>query len=438
MTKTYRPIMAVGAQSQSLRWLTRVMCHRLRQCVSTRTSAPSTGWRVLIVTPKPWQKCLKNKEKRCALKGMQLVGGERVMTDRQRNRGGRFACAPIAGAHHRQAGVQPLARAAGGTVHPSLHRHGLRLLRVLETAAGRRPRCRRQGGAGVLGGRRHVRREVRRHAQGAVRHGLQLEPVRPRLDVHVLLRAARHFGGDLGRMARARRAAQGGSRLGAVLVRRPVDRRARRLHPSALADVARRRRDRRHRPRPRLHLAGLDAHQVVPRPARHGDWHGHHGLRRRRHDRLTACHHPDERPTRRCLHVHRSLHGDRAHARLERLSHRDRRRRLADLHRHGRDLFRLHADRRLRLPAAADRLATRRVDAARQRQPHDHVQQRAPQGCAQDAAVLAVVDHPLPQRVGRHRHHRRGLAHAAGDLRRPAHRQVRARLPRHSRRTWRW
>ena len=46
---------------------------------------------------------------------------------------------------------------------------------------------------------------------------------------------------------------------------------------------------------PRLHLAGLDAHQVVPRPARHGDRHGHHGLRRRRHDRLAARHLPDER-----------------------------------------------------------------------------------------------------------------------------------------------
>ena len=62
----------------------------------------------------------------------------------------------------------------------------------------------------------------------------------------------------------------------------------RRLHPSALADVARLRRHRRRRPRPRLHLARLDAHQMVSRPPRHGDRHGHHGLRRRRHDRLAA------------------------------------------------------------------------------------------------------------------------------------------------------
>ena len=45
---------------------------------------------------------------------------------------------------------------------------------------------------------------------------------------------------------------------------------------------------RRHRPRPRLHLAGLDADQMVPRPARHGDRHGDHGLRRRRLHRLAA------------------------------------------------------------------------------------------------------------------------------------------------------
>ena len=68
----------------------------------------------------------------------------------------------------------------------------------------------------------------------------------------------------------------------------------RRLHPSALADVAGLRRDRRHRARPGLHLAGLDPDQMVPRPPRHGDRHGHHGLRRWRHDRRPAGRHPDE------------------------------------------------------------------------------------------------------------------------------------------------
>ena len=47
----------------------------------------------------------------------------------------------------------------------------------------------------------------------------------------------------------------------------------------------------RDRPGPRLYLAGLDPHQMVPGPPRHGDRHGHHGLRRRRHDRLAARHH---------------------------------------------------------------------------------------------------------------------------------------------------
>ena len=45
------------------------------------------------------------------------------------------------------------------------------------------------------------------------------------------------------------------------------------------------RRHRRHRSRHRLHLAGLDAHQVVPGPAGPGHRHGDHGLRRRRDGR---------------------------------------------------------------------------------------------------------------------------------------------------------
>ncbi len=100
--------------------------------------------------------------------------------------------------------------------------------------------------------------------------------------------SARRLGGHLGRLARAGRSAQGRRGLGAVLVRRTDDLRARRLSASALDDVARLRLHRRHRPRPRLYLARLHPHQMVPRPARHGDRHGHHGLRRRRHDRQPA------------------------------------------------------------------------------------------------------------------------------------------------------
>ena len=73
------------------------------------------------------------------------------------------------------------------------------------------------------------------------------------------------------------------------------------------------------------------------------------------------------------------------------------------------------------LPSAAGRLEARRLDAAGQRPTRMiTANQRAPRGRTQDAAVLAAVAHALPQRVGRHRHHRRGLADAAGDLRRRA------------------
>ena len=63
---------------------------------------------------------------------------------------------------------------------------------------------------------------------------------------------------------------------------------ARDLSASDLAAVARFGGHRRLRPRPRLHLAGLDAHQVVSRPARHGDRPRDHGIRRRRDDRHAA------------------------------------------------------------------------------------------------------------------------------------------------------
>ena len=129
---------------------------------------------------------------------------------------------------------------------------------------------------------------------GIVHHHLRLESRQPGLDVHAVLRAARRFGRDLGRLARARRSAQGRRRRGAVLGRRPVDRRLRRLRSSALDHVARRRRDRRRRSRPRLHFSGVDADQMVPRSPRHGDRFCHHGLRRRRHDRRAAGESPDQ------------------------------------------------------------------------------------------------------------------------------------------------
>ena len=140
----------------------------------------------------------------------------------------------------------------------------------------------------LLGWRDDVCREGSGNSARALCDGLQLEPVRSRLDVHVLLRDARPFGCYVGWLARARGSAQGGRRFRDMLVRRPLDLGPRRTCPPAMADVARLGDHRWHRARTGLHLARLDPHQVVPGPARHGDRHGHHGLRRRRHDRLAA------------------------------------------------------------------------------------------------------------------------------------------------------
>ena len=187
-----------------------------------------------------------------------------------------------------------------------------------------------------------------------------------------------------------------------VLGRRLADLRRRRLHPPALADVARLRHHRRHWPRARLHLARLDADQMVSRPPRHGDRHGHHGLRRRRHDRLPARHHPHE--------ILRHTHLGR---------------RVGNLRRHGPHLFRVHDGRGIRLSPAADGLETQGLDAARERQGDDHVRACPPQRRPQDGSVLADLGRALSQRLSRHRHHRRSLAHAAGDLRRTSVRRLR-------------
>ena len=74
----------------------------------------------------------------------------------------------------------------------------------------------------------------------------------------------------------------------AVLRRRLPGVRVRHSSASAVADLPGLRRARRLRARHRLHLAGVDADQVVPRSSRHGHRHGHHGLRRRRPHRGTA------------------------------------------------------------------------------------------------------------------------------------------------------
>ena len=178
-------------------------------------------------------------------------------------------------------------------------------------------------------------------------------------------------------------------------------------HASALVDVARLRRHRRRRPRSRLHLAGVDAGEMVPRPPRHGDRHGHHGLWRRRHDRRAAGEYPDE------------LFQDPDLGRC-----------LGNLRRDGRHLLRVHDDRRLPLSHSAGGLASGRLDTADQGQCDDLAVQRPSRRRAQDAAVLADLVGALPQRVGRHRRDRHGLADAAGNLRRQADRTAGCRLQR--------
>ncbi len=92
--------------------------------------------------------------------------------------------------------------------HPSLHRHGLRLQRVLAAAVARH---------------RHSAPEACPDMSilaGTVHHDLRLAGQPTRLDVHAVLRLPRLVRGDLGRLAGTGRTAQGGRRRRVVLVRR--------------------------------------------------------------------------------------------------------------------------------------------------------------------------------------------------------------------------
>ena len=124
---------------------------------------------------------------------------------------------------------------------------------------------------------------------------MRLADFEPGLDVHPVLCRSRIRRSNLGRLARAGRAAQSGRRCRIVLVWWAPDRRARRDAAPTLAAAARAWDSRRHRTRPGLHLAGLDLDQMVPRSARDGDRLGHHGLWRRCHDRCAAGRHSDQR-----------------------------------------------------------------------------------------------------------------------------------------------
>ena len=165
-------------------------------------------------------------------------------------------------AHHRPARLQPLDGAAGGALRASVHRTGLCLQRLQpadDPAA-------------------------RRFAIGARR----LEAHRPRLDLFDRDGVSRTVGRDLRPLGRGRRPAQGDVHRRRVLGQRVPDLGARRLSAQSLDHLSRLRRDRRLRARHRLHLAGLDADEMVSRPSGHGHRHGDHGIRRRRADRLAA------------------------------------------------------------------------------------------------------------------------------------------------------
>ncbi len=176
-----------------------------------------------------------------------------------------------------------MAASPGGLGHPFMHRHGLWVFGVLAPVE---PGCRRVESRRLPG---RFRPDDR-----AFHHHLRLEGRRSRLDVHPVFCLARLLRRAVGRLAGARRPAQGWRRRRLLLVGRVADRRARRLPAPTLAAVARTGRDRRHWSRTGLYFAGLDPHQMVSRQAWHGDRHGDHGFWRRRDDRVAARGHVDE------------------------------------------------------------------------------------------------------------------------------------------------
>ena len=126
------------------------------------------------------------------------------------------------------------------------------------------------------------------HLERPVHHELRLAGRRFELGVHPVHRRPRRRRGAVGRLAGARRAAQGRRHRRLLLVRRPAARCRRHRHPPTLDPLARHRRAGRHRPRAGLHLPGVDIDKMVPGPPRHGHRHGDHGLRRRGDDRRPA------------------------------------------------------------------------------------------------------------------------------------------------------
>ncbi len=214
----------------------------------------------------------------------------------------------------------------------------------------------------------------------------RLEADRSRLDLldrHLLPRGV---GGGARPLGRGRRAAPRDVRRGFVLRRRVSRQRLRGVGPSALDRLSRLWRARRHRLGPRLHFARVDADQMVSRPARHGDRHGDHGLRRRGHDRCAAVGLADER----------LLDADACRGRR-------------DFCRDGVGLRLLHAGRRGDRSAAGAGMEARRVRALDPAQEARHQQRRLRLSGVEDAAVLADLDRALHERDGGHRRARAKL-----------------------------
>ena len=123
-------------------------------------------------------------------------------------------------AQHRRPEIQSLARSAGGTLPASVHRHGLRLLRVLAAAdAGSGDH-----GAGHLPGRDGL-------SGTAHQHDLRLGQAASRLDLHTVLRVPRIERRGVRAVARAGGPAPGGRRGNRLLVRRLEHRGGRRGTP---------------------------------------------------------------------------------------------------------------------------------------------------------------------------------------------------------------
>ena len=133
----------------------------------------------------------------------------------------------VQGTQHCRPRLQSLAGAPGCARDPPVHRHGLRLQRVLAAAV---EGCRRSRTLGAAP-------PAPRSLPSCSSPTCDWKVSHARLDVHAVLRVSRLVGRAVRRLARARRTAQGRPGGDALLVRRPADRGVRHSHPSAVADA---------------------------------------------------------------------------------------------------------------------------------------------------------------------------------------------------------